>query len=92
MKRPAEIKRAIDSAICAVASVMRKRAADFAPDGCPAFALSADTRFGRVLCRAGNNPKSNPAQGQRCRKHHNLRVELQTEGLGGFDRQQQCDH
>ena len=46
---PAAMSNAIDSAICAVASVMRKRAAALAPDGCPALALSAVTRFGRVL-------------------------------------------
>ena len=33
VNRPAEISSAIDSAICAVASVRRKRAAAFAPDG-----------------------------------------------------------
>ena len=46
---PAETSSAIDSAICAVASDVRKRAAARAPDGWPACPLSDDTRSGRVL-------------------------------------------
>ncbi len=60
MKSPAEMSSAIDSAICAVTSVVRNRAAARAPDGWPACALIVETRSGRVLCSAGNNPNSRP--------------------------------
>ena len=54
------MRRAIDSAICAVTSVLRNRAAARAPDGWPACALIADTRSGLVACSAGNSPNSRP--------------------------------
>ena len=38
----------------------RKRAADRAPDGWPACPSAPTTRSGRVLCSAGNRPKSSP--------------------------------
>ena len=60
VKRPAQTSSAIDSAICAVASVVRKRAAARAPDGCPAWPFSVETRSGRVLCSAGKRPNSRP--------------------------------
>ena len=54
---PQTSSSAIDSAICAVASVTRKRAAAFAPDGWPAFAFSADTRLGRVTAKSRRQPE-----------------------------------
>ena len=60
MKRPAAMSSAIDSAIWTVTSVVRNRDAARAPDGWPACALIVETRSGRVLCSAGNNPNRKP--------------------------------
>ena len=60
MKRPAQASSVIDSAIWAVASVVRNRWAERAPDGWPAWPLSVETRSGRVLCSAGNSPNRMP--------------------------------
>ncbi len=60
MKSPADTSSAIESAICAVASDVRNRAAARAPDGWPLWPFSVDTRSGRVLCSAGKRPKSSP--------------------------------
>ena len=60
MNSPAEMSSAIESAICAVTSDVRKRAAARAPDGWPGAARSVVTRSGRVLCSAGNRPNSKP--------------------------------
>ena len=49
MKSPAEISSAIDSAICAVTSLVRKRAAPRPPDSLPELLRSSVTRSGRVL-------------------------------------------
>ena len=49
MKSPADTSSIIESAICAVASDARNRVAARAPDGCPAWFFSVDTRSGRVL-------------------------------------------
>ena len=70
MKRPGRRRAAPStSAICAVASAVRKRAAARAPDGWPAWPLSVETRSGRVLCSAGKSPKSTPvAERQRRRR------------------------
>src|SRR5437867_1114676 len=57
---PARINNAIDSAICAVASDHRKRAAARDPPGCPEFPLNAETRSGRELWRAGKRPNRIP--------------------------------
>ena len=51
---------AIDSAICAVTSEVRNRAADARARRLPGLGLDADTRSGFVLCSAGNRPKMNP--------------------------------
>ena len=60
MKRPAATSSAIDSAIWAVTSPLRKRAAERAPVSCPALERMVVTRSGRVLCSAGNIPKTSP--------------------------------
>ena len=60
VKRPAATSSAIEIAICAVASVARKRAAAFAPDGCPAWPFNVGSKSGLVLWRAGKRPNSKP--------------------------------
>ena len=46
---PAEMRSAMESAICEVTSTVLNRAAARAPEGWPACALSVVTRSGRVL-------------------------------------------
>ena len=60
MNRPAEMSSAIDSAICAVTSDVRKRAAPRPPDSLPELLRSSVTRSGRVLCSAGTMPNTSP--------------------------------
>jgi hypothetical protein len=58
--RPAEMSSVIESAICAVTSAVRSRAAARGPDGCPVCPLRADTRSGLVLASAGSRPNARP--------------------------------
>jgi hypothetical protein len=60
IKRPADTRRAMERAICAVTREARNRAAERAPAGWPEFALRMVTRSARVLCRAGYIPKRIP--------------------------------
>ena len=60
-KRPAATSSAIESAICAVASEVRKRAAAARARRLAGLALERRRRrSGRVLCSAGKRPKSRP--------------------------------
>ena len=53
MKRPATTRSITDSAICAVTSPVRNRAADRAPVVWPVLLFSDVTRSVRVACHAG---------------------------------------
>ena len=60
MKSPAETSSAIESAICAVTSDVRKRAAPRVADDFPELSRSAVDEIGRVLWSAGNRPNRRP--------------------------------
>ena len=77
MKSPAETSSAIDSAICAVASDVRKRAAARAPDGWPAWPLSVDTEIGpRAVQRREEAEEQPGAERQRAGEEHRRPVDL----------------
>ena len=59
-KKPDAASSSIDNAICVVARASRKREAPRAPEGWPDALFSVEIRSGRVLCSAGNSPKSSP--------------------------------
>ena len=64
------MRRAIDSAICAVTRIVRNRAAARAPDGWPAWALIAQTIFG-----PGGVPCGKQSEEQSGRDRHRRREE-----------------
>ncbi len=59
-KRPEQISRPVASAIWAVTSAERNRAAPRCPAIWPALARIASMRLERVLCSAGKRPKASP--------------------------------
>ncbi len=78
MNRPADTSSIIDSAICAVASVTRNRAAALAPDGCPAWFFKLAIEIGaRAVKRRVQAEQEAGAERQDGRdEHHDGRREL----------------
>ena len=73
---PAQMSSAIDSAICAVTSELRKRVAARVPECLPEFARSVVTRSGRVLWSAGIQSEQQACQSDSAgREHHHRRIE-----------------
>ena len=69
-KKPAAASSAIESAICAVASDERKRAAPRAPDGWPAWPFSADDEIGPRAVQRGEQAEEQ-ARAERQRRAAN---------------------
>ena len=77
------INSPMDSAICAVTSPARKRAAERPPAIWPAPARMALMRSLRVLCSAGNSPKTTPVT--RLSSAENTRTDRLIEKCNVFD-------
>ena len=89
VNRPADTSSAIDSAICAVASDVRKRAADRAPDGWPLCPFERrDQIRPRAVQRRKQSEQQTRADGQRRGEQHDDRVDRQVHRVRRLSRQE----
>ena len=93
VKRPAATSSAIDSAICDVASAVRKRAAARAPDGLPGLPLERRDQVGRAWCAAPGRARTagRSRWSARRRSSTTVGVELELERGHCLGRQQRRD-